>query len=274
MDARTIPNLILQMAFLKLYIPLSLLTTTTLDKLHFNDGLKYQKILFGNGAGKYTLDISLFPNELPLSESEFWQAYCNWLALIEIITEPGLANRWRMHHIGMMADKNFSTWFSAWQEHNQLLHMCFMVNPFVLNLNHPSYVHQFECCQGDQTHNDLLATVSSLKKEHTSGSSNPKPSHFQPYPKDRPCNHSFHSMFCVQCGVVGHRAPVCQTMTSIIFNRPIFVNWKADCLITKAKKHICLIFNIRGTCTVHYMYVVLPGSGGCSRHTCGHTVCV
>ena len=74
MDAHMILNPILQMAFLKLYIPLLLLTTTALYKIHFNDGLKYQKILFGNGAGKHTLDVSLFPNELSLTKSEFWQA--------------------------------------------------------------------------------------------------------------------------------------------------------------------------------------------------------
>lgn len=75
MDSHTILNLILQMAFLMLYIPLSLPTTAGLDKIQFNDGLKYQNFVFGNGAGKHTLDISLFPNELLLSETEFWQAY-------------------------------------------------------------------------------------------------------------------------------------------------------------------------------------------------------
>ena len=63
------------MAYLKLFIPLSLLTTAALDRIQFNDGLKFHKILFSNGAGKHSLDTSLFPTELSLSESEFWQAY-------------------------------------------------------------------------------------------------------------------------------------------------------------------------------------------------------
>ena len=204
MDARTIPNPILQMAFLKLYIPLSLLTTTALDKIHFNDGLKYQKILFGNGAGKHTLDVSLFLNELSLTESEFWQAYRNWLTLIEIIAEPPLVDGWRTHHMSMMADKNFSTWFSAWWEHNRLLRARFMVDPFILNPNHLSYVHQFERCRGDQTHSDLFASVSSSKKERTLGSSSAKTPSFQPYPRDGAQNHSFRPMFCVRCGAAGH----------------------------------------------------------------------
>ena len=75
MNTRAIPDLILQMAYLKLFIPPSLLTTTALDRIQFNDSLKFHKILFGNGAGKHSLDTSLFPAELSLSESEFWQAY-------------------------------------------------------------------------------------------------------------------------------------------------------------------------------------------------------
>ena len=63
------------MAYLKLFIPLSLLMTAVLDRIQFNDGLKYHEILFSNGAGKHSLDTSLFHDELSLSESEFWQAY-------------------------------------------------------------------------------------------------------------------------------------------------------------------------------------------------------
>jgi len=47
-----VPNSILQMAYNKVYIPLSMLTTATLTKIHSNDNLKYHKIPFGNGNGK------------------------------------------------------------------------------------------------------------------------------------------------------------------------------------------------------------------------------
>ena len=49
--------------------------TTVLDRIQFNNGLKFHKILFSNRVGKHSLDSSLFPNELSLFESEFWQAY-------------------------------------------------------------------------------------------------------------------------------------------------------------------------------------------------------
>jgi len=56
LDVTKIPNVILQMAYLKLFIPLSILTSSSLTKIHANDGLKYHKIPFGNGTGKQSLD--------------------------------------------------------------------------------------------------------------------------------------------------------------------------------------------------------------------------
>jgi len=36
-----VPNAILQMAYNKIYIPLSMMTTSALNKIHSNDNLKY-----------------------------------------------------------------------------------------------------------------------------------------------------------------------------------------------------------------------------------------
>jgi len=74
-DLNDIPATILQMAYNKLFIPLSLLTTSSLQHIQFNDNLKFHKILFGNGVGKHLLYVSTFPPESALTESEFWQAY-------------------------------------------------------------------------------------------------------------------------------------------------------------------------------------------------------
>ena len=96
LNMRPIPKPILQMAYLRLFIPLSLLMTTVLDKIQFNDGLKFHKIYFGTGTGKHTLDITTFPNELSLTETEFWQACCNWISLIKMIAEPAIADGSRL----------------------------------------------------------------------------------------------------------------------------------------------------------------------------------
>src|SRR5882724_1246897 len=48
LDMTRIPNIILQMAYMKLYIPLSMLTTSALSKIRSNDRLKYHKFPFSN----------------------------------------------------------------------------------------------------------------------------------------------------------------------------------------------------------------------------------
>ena len=48
------------------------------------------------------------PDEMSLSEMEFWQAYRNWLMCIDLIADSVMANGWHEHHTHMMADKSFS----------------------------------------------------------------------------------------------------------------------------------------------------------------------
>jgi len=46
LDMMDVPNAILQMAYNKIYMPLSMLTTSALSKICSNDNLKYCKIPF------------------------------------------------------------------------------------------------------------------------------------------------------------------------------------------------------------------------------------
>jgi len=68
-----VPIAILQMAYNKVYIPLSMMTTAALTKICSNDNLKYHKIPFGNGIGKQSLDELSFPTEDTLMETMFVQ---------------------------------------------------------------------------------------------------------------------------------------------------------------------------------------------------------
>ena len=113
LDSPGIPNALLQMAFNRLFIPLSMLTAATMDHIKYNCNLKYHKIVLNNGAGEYSLDESSFPEELTLNESEFWQAYRNWLLIISSIADTHVADIWRAHHYKMITDSNFSAWFHA-----------------------------------------------------------------------------------------------------------------------------------------------------------------
>ena len=222
------------MAYLKPFILLSLLTTVVLNRIEFNDGLKFHKFIFGNGIGKHSLDISSFPTEQSLSESEFWQAYRNWLSLIDIIADPAIANGWKLHHAQMMSDKKISTWFVTWCKHDKLLCACFMIDPFMIDPNQASYIHQLERCHREQTHYDSLKAVTTSKGSTSSASSStPKSSHFQPYTKAMPRPNSFCILLCIRCGGTGHKAANCSATSSNVFNRLIIVDWKGDHLVSK-----------------------------------------
>jgi len=56
LDSIGIPNTILQMAFNKIFIPFSMLMASTMDHVRYNHNLKYHKIIFSNGASKYSPD--------------------------------------------------------------------------------------------------------------------------------------------------------------------------------------------------------------------------
>ena len=144
LDMTWIPNAILQMAYLRLYILLSMLMTTASSKNHLNDGLKYHKIPFGNGAGWQSLYKSLFPPENSLSESLFLQAYQNWLTLIDIISSPEVAVRWYENHSKMLQDQKFSASFEAWRDMDRQLHTQSVDSPFMVDPTSTTYTQLFE----------------------------------------------------------------------------------------------------------------------------------
>jgi len=70
------------MIHLKLFIPLSMLTTLLISHICYNDNLKFKKIPFRYAAGKYALDYAHFPVEESLSDAEFMQMHKHWLTLL------------------------------------------------------------------------------------------------------------------------------------------------------------------------------------------------
>jgi len=151
------------MAYLKLYIPLSLLMTSALSKICSNDSLKYHNILFSNGAGCQSLDESIFPPENALSESLSLQAYHNWLTIIDIIASPEVEVGWYEHHSKMLQDQKFSASFEAWCDMDKQLHTQLIDNPFIVDPTCSTYIQLFECAWMD----GFLAQVE--KSQHQSG---------------------------------------------------------------------------------------------------------
>jgi len=57
----------------------------------------YTKKKMGLSAGKYVLNSDLFPNEDSLTEQTFFQAYRNWLRLLDDVSEPDVASGWHCY---------------------------------------------------------------------------------------------------------------------------------------------------------------------------------
>ena len=83
-----LPDSLIQMALNCIFIPLSILTTVTLNNIETNQDVKYKHITYSSGAGKTFLDKTAFVAEDKLSNFEFGQACTNWLTLIEMVSDP------------------------------------------------------------------------------------------------------------------------------------------------------------------------------------------
>ena len=122
-----------------------MLTTSALAKICANISLKYHKIPFGNGTGKQSLDESIFPPKDSLSESQFLQAYRNWLYIIDLILSPEVAIGWHEHHSKMLQDQHFSSPFDAWHDMDKQLHMQVVEDPIIIDPTCSTYSQLFEC---------------------------------------------------------------------------------------------------------------------------------
>jgi len=65
------------MALNHVFIPLSMLTTATLNNIETNQDVKYKHITYGTGTGKTFLDETAFVAEDTLSNLKFSQVYMN-----------------------------------------------------------------------------------------------------------------------------------------------------------------------------------------------------
>jgi len=171
-----IPNSILQMAYNKLYIPLSMLTTPALSKIHMNDNLKFCKIPFGNGIGKQSLDEASFPSENTLTVTTFLQAYRNWFSIINIIMTPEMVVGWYEHHSRMLRDEKFVGFnFEAWHDMDKKLHTQFITRPFPIDPDSPTYIQLLERSHMDSFLACAKKAQHTFKLQHVACTNLPRP---------------------------------------------------------------------------------------------------
>ena len=95
-DLSVISNVLKQMAHYQVFIPLSMFTSQS-HIIHDNIGDLYTKKKTGLSSGKYVLNSDLFPNKDLLTEQTVFQAYRNWMRLLDNVSEPDVAGGWHKH---------------------------------------------------------------------------------------------------------------------------------------------------------------------------------
>ena len=189
------------------------------------------------------------------------------------MSDPTVEKGWRDHHKRMSTDREFLDWAPTWRSHDRLLCSHFMLKPFILDPSSAIYEKQFERCKLNQASlssrrssseymrsasgsSDTLKVPSSNLHPHAS--SLPNSPRYHPYPKPptavaaldgsfRPSSDT--SFPCMHCGHKGHRASECSAKHANRPERPLIVQWSRNRLESLDGKHVCLIFNARGTCS-------------------------
>ena len=243
-----VPNAILQMAYNKIYILLSMLTTSALSKIRSNDNLKFRKIPFGNGVGKQSLDESFFPMEDVLTETSFFQSYRNWLTVIDLITTPEVAVGWYEHHSRMLRDKHFSSSFDAWRNMDKQLRTQFINRPFIIDPTDSTYIHLLERARMDAFLAHCAKAQQSFESHHSfrtypqyqshTESGFPISPHYAPYDRSQHQGEGKKPILCLRCGVYGHCANACSSSHPSRPERPFICEWKSN----------KLMYNVRGHC--------------------------
>jgi len=144
LDLTVIPSALKQMAQCRVFIPLSMFTTQSLQLIHNNIGDLYTKKKTGLSAGKYILNSDCFLTEDTLTEQSFFQANRNWRKLLSDVADPEVMKGWNCHHELLINDTNFSSSFVAWRAHDKSLRTSFFNAPFILDIDRRTYIKGFD----------------------------------------------------------------------------------------------------------------------------------
>jgi len=111
MNPSGIPDTLFMMGHLKLFIPISMLTTSSIARIRYNNNLKFKKIPLDvlPGSIHWTRLISLWK-----CLTKYMQAHKHWLTLIKLTAESVTYKGWKDR---MMDDPGLIKWECAWCSH-------------------------------------------------------------------------------------------------------------------------------------------------------------
>jgi hypothetical protein len=269
-----IPQVVISLAVSGLHVPLTLLTASTIEKIHTDPScITMKKGLVLDDLKKSVLDTSNFPAESTLTPVEFYEASENFLELLNIIAGPAVIEKFKEHRRFCLARRRFTNHYDAVLAFDiETRRLFFNTKTF---LSEAAYEHRW---------NDTLTMVSHAKAEESaanatkevtrltalaarfetnSGSSN---SHrYQPYPHSKPKldgtnvssstdSKSFRKgkgasadgPLCLICGRNGHKASDCTHTLTVKNSQPV-CQWQDKLVLKSSSAIVCISYNI-GRC--------------------------
>jgi hypothetical protein len=244
-----IPRVLLNLAKSKVHIPPTLLTLSSLRKIHEDLAcVKMKKGLVTDDPKLFVMDTSSrFPPESGLQAHLFYEASSNFVRLLKQVADDATVQRFTDHRDFCLSRDEFGENFE-------------LVLTFDIEIRRRFFnTHTFpsRAAYLDRWKNVMIKT--SLAQQITGSS------HYQPYPPRKSEGPSFggnssdgkpfwrskgdqssEHLLCIICRRLGHRASSC-THTHTSKNIPIVSMWTDKLILKSSSAPICISFNI-GRC--------------------------
>ncbi|KAG1720470.1 hypothetical protein EDB19DRAFT_1964631 [Suillus lakei] len=237
----------------QVHIPLTLLTLTSLQRIHEDPGcVKMKKGLVSDDPKLFVMDTSAsFPPETSLPPHLFYEAALNFLRLLKVIADNFTVQWFKEHCNFCLSRDEIGDRFNAVLAFDiEVRRKFFNTHTF---FSQSTYLDRWK----DMKINTSLA--------NTSQQQNSSSSCYQPYPSRKPegsapagssnngkpfrrskGDQSTEHLLCIICGRLGHRASSC-THTHTAKNNPIVSMWAEKLVLKSSMAPICISFNI-GCC--------------------------
>ncbi|KAG1888467.1 uncharacterized protein F5891DRAFT_182174 [Suillus fuscotomentosus] len=272
-----IPRVLLNLVRSKVHIPLTLLTLSSLRKIHEDPAsVKMKKGLVTDDPKLFVMDTSSgFPPESSLPPHLFYEAASNFIRLLGLVADDATVKRFTDHRDFCLSRDEFGDNFDS-------------ILAFDVEIRRRFFnTHTFpsRAAYLDRWKNVLIKT--SLSQQGSSSN------RYQPYPSRKPEGFSSTSvsndgksfrrgkgeqssehLLCVICGRLGHRASSCTHMHTAK-NAPVISMWTDKLILKSSSAPICISFNI-GRCSptkhssdiVHVCSICGSKSHGANSKSC------
>jgi hypothetical protein len=220
-SAYEIPRPLINLARSKVHIPLTLLTTASIRRIHTDPScVKMKKGLVMDDPKRSIMDTSFgFPVETSLLPGQFNEAYKNFLKLLAKVTDKSIVQEFREH-------RDFLT------EHDDFNDQFDMILAFDIEIRCKYFNNHTLLDEGayKQCWNEVKIDTKLARQEQATANSSGSSNRYQPYPPHRndaqtgPSNAmsdgkpfrkgkgehtSSDSLLCIICGQNGHKSNNC-----------------------------------------------------------------